>query len=212
MNKCAERVREGAFLHDFEVFLDYVEKGKIKASPKLELIPLKHCRDINARFRRPDTIERELSRGIYKARSEDELPRLSFIDFLAAASGCTKVTAKGYYRKGPYLEDFRDASPCRKVGTLFLNWWNCFPWGALLQCGGDFADRLQENRSAIVPVLRRACLKDEVDLREFTDEVLAVTGARWKCEAGDPDNRMARWGVEGIIIRALDYLPGGFPR
>lgn len=36
------------------------------------------------------------------------------------------------YRKGPHLADFRDASPCRKVGTLFLNWWDYFPWGALL--------------------------------------------------------------------------------
>ena len=54
--------------------------------------------------------------------------------------------------------------------------------------------------------MRRACSKKEVDLKEVADEVLAATGARWECEAGDPDNQSARWGVEMIIIRALDYF------
>lgn len=206
MNMCEAQAREGAFLHDFEVFLDYVEKERIKATPKWGLIPLKHCRNINALFRRPEPIEREIRRGIYQARSEDELPRLSFIDFLAAAAGCTKVTANGYYRKGPHLADFREASPCQKIGALFASWWDNFPWGALLRCGGDFAERLQEKRPAIVPVLRRACLKKTVDIKEFADEVLAATGARWECEAGDPDNQSARWGVEIIINGALDYF------
>ena len=65
MNECEAQLREGAFLHDFEVLLDYVEKEKIKSTPKWGLIPLKHCRNINARFRRPDPIERDLGRRIY---------------------------------------------------------------------------------------------------------------------------------------------------
>lgn len=204
--QCAAQAREGTFLHDFKVFLDYVEKEKIEVTPKLRLIPLKHCRNITALFRQPDPIERKLGRRIYKARSQDELPRLSFIDFLATASGCTKVTAKGYYRKGPYLANFREAECLQRFGVLFLSWWDYFPWAALLRCGGDFAECLQKNRAAIIPVLHRACRQREVDIKQFADEVLEATGVRWESEAGDPDNQDARWGVRMIIIRALTYF------
>jgi hypothetical protein len=206
MDQCAAQVREGAFLHDFEVFLDYVEREKIKATPKLGLIPLKHCRNINALFRRPDPIEEKIRRGTFQVQDEADFPRLHFIDFLAGASGCVIVTGQGYLKKGPHLADFRAASLCQKVGALFVSWWDRFPWVSLLQGGGDFAERLQEKRIAIIPILQRACMEKTVDIKEFADGVLMATGARWECEAGDLDNQMARWGVEIIVTGALTYF------
>jgi hypothetical protein len=40
MEECAKQIRAGDFLHDFEVFLRYVENEKIKLTPKLQFIPL----------------------------------------------------------------------------------------------------------------------------------------------------------------------------
>lgn len=203
---CEDYIREGAFLHDFEAFLDYLQREKVKVTPKLELIPLKHCRKITALFRQPDPLELKFRKRVYRCRSEFQLPRLFFIDLLAVCSGCAEITSKGHYRKGQQLPYFRRADPRQKVGGLFISWWHNVPWENLLSYGDEFAKLLQDNRAALIPVLRRTVCNPVVEFKQFADEVLEATGARWICEAGDPDNRNARWGVERIIIRTLEYF------
>jgi hypothetical protein len=206
MEECAEQIRAGDFLHDFEVFLRYVENEKIKLTPKLQLIPLKHAKNIASLFRQPDQAELKVGDRVFKARYEYQLARFYFIDLLAVASGCTKVTSKGYYKKGENLADFREAELFQKIGVLFLNWWDYFDWDVYFPYGNDFAECLQDTRVFIVPILKKTINMHKVDVEQFTDEVIAATGVKWKCEASDPDNSMAKWGVERTILQAMSYF------
>ena len=206
MEECAEQIRAGDFLHDFEVFLKYVENEKIKLTPKLQLIPLKHVKNIASLFRKPDQAELKAGDRVFKARYEYQLPRFYFIDLLSVASDCAKVTSKGYYKKGENLADFRESNLHKKIGALFLSWWDYFDWDVYFPYGNDFAECLQDRRAIISPILKKTINKSQIDVEEFTNEVIAATGVKWKCEAGDPDNSMAKWGVERTILQAMSYF------
>ena len=206
MEECAKQIRAGDFLHDFEVFLRYVENEKIKLTPKLELIPFKHVKNINSLFRSPELTEHKGRKRVFKLRYEYELPRLYFIDLLAIASGCLKVTSKGYYKKGQRFTEFWQSDLNKKIGTLFLSWWNYFYWEDHFLCGNDFAERLQENRLFILPVLKKTISLHKVDVEQFTGDVIAATGVKWECQSGDPDDSLARWGVERTILQAMTYF------
>ena len=58
----------------------------------------------------------------------------------------------------------------------------------------------------IFPILKQTINMRVVDVDEFTNEVIGATGVKWNCEAGDPDNSLARWAVEGIILRVMSYF------
>ncbi len=206
MEECAKQIRDGDFLHDFEVFLRYAENEKIKLTPKLQLIPLKHVRNISSLFRQPDQAELKVGDRVFKARYEYQLARFYFIDLLAVASGCLKVTSKGIMKKGENLADFRESDLFQKVGLLFLNWWDYFDWDAYFPYGNDFAECLQDRRAFIVPILKKTITMTKVDVEQFTGEVIDTTGVKWDSEAGDPDNSHAKWGVERTILQAMSYF------
>ena len=199
MEECAKQIRAGDFLHDFEAFLSYVENEKIKLTPKLQLIPLKHVKNITSLFRQPDQTEHKIGDQVFKVRYEYQLPRFYFIDLLAVASGCAKVTSKGYYKKGENLTDFRESDLFQKVGVLFLSWWDFFYWDVYFPYGNDFAECLQDRRAFISPILKKTININKVDVEQFTGEVIAAMGVKWNSQAGDPDNSMAKWGVERTI-------------
>ncbi len=206
MEECAKQIRGGDFLHDFEVFLRYVENEKIKLTPKLQLIPFKHVKNINSLFRHPEPIEDRFGDRVFKRRYEYELPRLHFMGLLAEASGCLKVTQKGDYKKGHKFKDFWESDLFKKIGALFIIWWDYFSWGVYAPHGSDFAEILQERREVISLILKKTISMRRVDVEEFTGEVVDATGVKWNCEAGDPDNSLARWAVESIILRAMSFF------
>ncbi len=206
MDQCAAQAREGDFLHDLEAFLDYVEKEKIQLTPKLNLIPLRNCRRINSLFRRPDPLEKQFTDEAYLVRSEIELPRLNFMDHLSLAAGLTRITAQGGYRKGPHLSNCRDTDPCRKIGVLFLCWWNNYTWG--LPCSSEdiFVKALFENRSKLVPLLRRTGGRGNKALYQFADEVLRAVGWRDDAVSKELSNQYAKFGVEMTILQPMSYF------
>ena len=206
MEEYAKQIREGDFLHDFEVFLRYVENEKIKLSPKLQFIPLKHVKNINSLFRHPEATEYNSHNLNFKYRVENEFPRFYFIDLLALDSGCLEITSKGYYKKGQNFTDFWESELYQKIGFLFLSWWGHFYWEIHFAHSNDFAECLQDKRAFISPILKKTINMPKVDVEEFTGEVIAATGVKWNCEAGDPANSMAKWAVERIILQAMSYF------
>ena len=206
MEECAKQIREGDFLHDFEVFLRYVENEKIKLTPKLQFIPLKHVKNINSLFRHREATEYNSRRLNFKYRIEDEFPRFYFLDLLALYSGCLEITSKGYYKKGQNFADFWASELYQKIGFLFISWWYHFYWEIHFAHGNDFAECLQDKRAFISPILKKTINMPKVDVEKFTGEVISVTGVKWKCEAGDPDNSTAKWAVERIILQAMSYF------
>ncbi len=189
-------------LSDFEVFLEYIQKHRIKLTPKRRHIPFKDVKSIEQGFGFQDSFTfmgKEEKRG-----EEGRKICIWFIDQLARQGGFVAIDERGYISlQRDKLEQFRSRPIGKKLFQLFRIWWDKTDWIIFqAELTWPFAERLRELRKSILAIFYKLPVGKKISLEELSSKFLNSSAEG----SNGFSNLVFQFSIEAILVRYLKWL------
>jgi len=197
---------EEEFIYDFKVFLSYITSHKVRLTPKMQWIPVKHIYAINSLFKHPASLQEKIGEKVYKLREEIGYSRFYFIDLLSLASECLVVNDKQILTKGPQYDNFMQADAFFKKLGLVISWWFDLYWDSWMP-EGDFGQMLDSRKLYMIPYLEKVLHKQGmISVKEFSRPLIEGLSLKWSASSPDIARDLMEWGIERCILLPLSYF------
>lgn len=189
-------------LSDFEVFLEYIQKHRIKLTPKRKHIPFKEVKSIEKGFGFQDSFT---FLGQEEMRGEEEGKNyIWFIDQLARGGGFVAIDERGYISlQRDKFEQYRSREIGGKLFQLFRLWWDKTDWrifqGESLE---SFAKRLQELRKSILAIFSEFPVGKKIPMEDLSSRFQKPSAK----ETNGFLNLTFHLFIEAILVRYLKWL------
>jgi len=193
---------ETTILSDFEAFLDYIQKHRIKLTPKRKHIPFKEVKSIEKGFDFQDSftfLGQEEMRG-----KEERKNYIWFIDQLARGGGFVAIDERGYISlQRDKFEQYRSREIGGKLFQVFRIWWDRTDWrifqGEPLE---SFAKRLQELRKSILAIFSELPVGKKTPMEDLSSRFQKPSAK----ETNGFLNLTLPLFIEAILVRYLKWL------
>jgi len=193
-----------AVRRDMVALLSYIQDRRVVATQARHNLPLKAVREINALFVKPEKLDYEFGDGkVHKLRSEDEAPRVNWLDILARVGELLTIGKGRRIRLTEKGENFLAASPGTQVWTMFDTWWYRVNWTIRYPFVG-LGERLPYLTEIIVyNRLMELPVGERIPFEPFADRLIAEVGLTWEA----PDVEFAQIALHGAIkAMVIDVL------
>lgn len=168
---------------DMVTLLTYVRDERVVGTKSTGNMPLKHIREVTARFVEPPELDQRIGDHVYPLRTEFEVRPLYYLHVLAEVGDLLEAPAGRRWHLTPVGEDWLSASPLEQTLQLLLRWWFRVNWLVVVPFGGldEFTPPGFElttlARLNMIPVGQR------IEFESFAERLCKRTGLKWDVDA-----------------------------